>query len=120
MSLTPEQNTERYREYYRRYLSKPGNKRKQFAQRQVFQAIETGILVRPDACETCGAGPTEAHHPDYSKPLYVLWLCRACHKALHRKTHCVHGHEYTPKNTYYRPDGNRFCAECARIRARRK
>lgn len=35
------------------------------------------------------------------------------------KTHCVHGHEYTPENTYRRPDNNhRQCAECKRERVR--
>ena len=32
--------------------------------------------------------------------------------AMHaRKTHCVHGHEYTPDNTYVRPTG-RECRTC--------
>lgn len=32
-----------------------------------------------------------------------------------RKTHCLRGHEYTPENTRYRPDGSRRCWECHRI-----
>lgn len=31
-----------------------------------------------------------------------------------RKTHCANGHEYTPENTYIRPNG-RACRECRRI-----
>jgi len=31
-----------------------------------------------------------------------------------RKTHCIHGHEYTPENTAMRPDGSRKCIECRR------
>lgn len=31
------------------------------------------------------------------------------------RTHCPQGHEYTPKNTYTYPDGNRACQECRRI-----
>lgn len=31
-----------------------------------------------------------------------------------RKTHCVHGHEYTPENTYVKPTGWRECRTCKR------
>lgn len=39
-------------------------------------------------------------------------------------THCVNGHEYTPENTYSKPNGKRMCricknAEKARYRARK-
>ncbi len=38
------------------------------------------------------------------------------------KTHCIHGHEYTPENTYSPPTRpeHRNCRECIRIRARAK
>lgn len=36
-----------------------------------------------------------------------------------RKTACIHGHEFTPENTYVRPDGTgRYCKECRRQRCR--
>jgi HNH endonuclease len=31
-----------------------------------------------------------------------------------RKTHCVHGHEFTAENTKPRRDGSRICRECER------
>jgi hypothetical protein len=36
-------------------------------------------------------------------------------------THCVHGHEYTPENTYWRPSkvAGRDCRQCIRERAKR-
>jgi hypothetical protein len=44
-----------------------------------------------------------------------------------QKTHCPHGHEYTPENTYHNPNpnGGRMCRTCkrahdARDRARRR
>lgn len=33
-----------------------------------------------------------------------------------RKTHCKHGHGFTPSSTYMRPDGNRDCKACAKSR----
>ena len=38
------------------------------------------------------------------------------------KTHCPHGHEYTPENTFYRkpPSNQRECVTCMRERCRRQ
>lgn len=34
-----------------------------------------------------------------------------------RRTHCIHGHEFTPQNTYVRKDGQgRVCRTCQRSR----
>jgi hypothetical protein len=53
----------------------------------VVRALKRGSLVRPDECSHCGAvastDPIQALHPDYSKPLDVVWLCRACHRREH-------------------------------------
>jgi len=35
-----------------------------------------------------------------------------------KQTHCMHGHEFTPSNTYIRPNGSRACNECHRLRQR--
>ncbi len=35
-------------------------------------------------------------------------------RALGQITHCVHGHEYTPENTYVAKNGRRTCKECKR------
>lgn len=35
-----------------------------------------------------------------------------------QRTHCRNGHEWTPDNTYVRPDGKRVCRECYRARNR--
>jgi len=53
------------------------------ARQAVHAAINRGELVRRP-CAHCGAGKAQAHHHDYSKPLEVEWLCRACHDAEHR------------------------------------
>lgn len=36
-------------------------------------------------CWECGGLKTEAHHPVYSLPLDVVWLCRKHHRQLHRE-----------------------------------
>ena len=41
-----------------------------------------------------------------------------CGSKKREQTHCVHGHEFTPENTYIRPTGNRSCRECNRRHAR--
>ena len=33
---------------------------------------------------------------------------------------CIHGHEYTPENTYTYPDGRTECRECKRSRKRKR
>lgn len=43
-------------------------------------ALRTGKLV-PKPCVHCGTGESiEAHHPDYSRPLDVVWCCFKCHR----------------------------------------
>lgn len=55
----------------------------------VRSAILQGTLVRPDKCSSCGKAALfakdgrpliQAHHPDYDRPLYVVWLCTKCHR----------------------------------------
>lgn len=48
---------------------------------QFHQALRAG-LVKPLPCWVCGE-KAEAHHPDYSAPLDVVWLCRSHHKQAH-------------------------------------
>lgn len=55
------------------------------AYRAVEAALIAGILVRPSKCSACGSEAEwiDAHHEDYTLPLVVEWLCRACHRSLH-------------------------------------
>lgn len=54
------------------------------AHRILRNAVLTGAVVRPIACESCGLiCRADAHHDDYSLPLAVRWLCRKCHVAHH-------------------------------------
>jgi hypothetical protein len=43
-------------------------------------ALRDGMLERKTSCEGCGLPKRlEKHHPDYSRPLLVVWLCKPCH-----------------------------------------
>lgn len=48
----------------------------------VAAAIRDGRLFR-QCCGVCGEMKTDAHHPDYSKPLDVQWLCSHHHHQWH-------------------------------------
>ena len=50
----------------------------------VNNAVKRGDIV-PGACSRCPEKKAEAHHPDYEKHLDVVWLCRRCHRKLHRE-----------------------------------
>ncbi len=39
----------------------------------------------PEQCERCGALPEERHHPDYSQPFLVEFLCKSCHTRAHNE-----------------------------------
>lgn len=59
------------------------NRDKKSAHSKVSQAINNGSLKK-EPCSLCGKEETEAHHPDYSKPLCVMWLCQKCHALVHK------------------------------------
>lgn len=52
------------------------------AHNKVNAAVRDGRL-KPEPCFVCG-NKAVAHHPDYSRPLQVTWLCPEHHKQAHR------------------------------------
>ena len=51
--------------------------------RKIMQtAIKNKELIR-QPCEKCGDEKTQGHHPDYSKPLDIIWLCKRHHVEEH-------------------------------------
>lgn len=50
----------------------------------IMNALAYGKIIRPDHCSVCNKiCVPEGHHPDYSKPLEVVWVCKDCHTAIH-------------------------------------
>ena len=56
------------------------------AQAKVYRALASGKLVK-QPCFLCG-DVAEAHHPDYSRPLDVVWLCAPHHRQAHLLIDC--------------------------------
>ena len=69
-------------EYQRNRRAK--NPIKYKANNLLSSAIKCGRAEK-NPCQKCGDTVAEAHHPDYTKPLDVVWLCRSCHLAEHGK-----------------------------------
>lgn len=66
--------------YFKNYFKVGNNKKK----RDVRNLTNRRIKAK-SPCEVCGNKVAEKHHPDYNKPLEVVWLCRQHHIDLHIK-----------------------------------
>ena len=49
----------------------------------VGNALRRGLLKKTP-CLVCGVENVEGHHPDYSRPMDVVWLCTPHHKEVHK------------------------------------
>ncbi|HEP6279823.1 TPA: hypothetical protein VDA67_006397 [Burkholderia vietnamiensis] len=53
------------------------------AKGQVAAALLAG-RIQKTPCFVCGSSEVEGHHPDYSHPLDVVWLCHLHHAQTHK------------------------------------
>jgi hypothetical protein len=69
------------------------NREARNARSLVAAALKSGNLVKSKTCERCEKRKRnlQGHHPDYSKPLNVQWLCPPCHSLIHPHHNNVHG-----------------------------
>jgi hypothetical protein len=58
--------------------------KKQYLAHQLVAYYKRNGLIKPEPCNICGK-KAEAHHPDYRKPLEVIWLCSKHHKEMHNE-----------------------------------
>lgn len=64
----------------------PEQRFKQRIRQVVRYALKTKKISKPDFCCVCNKKcRIDAHHEDYSKPLDIMWVCRACHAEIHRR-----------------------------------
>jgi hypothetical protein len=77
------------RDYARACYYKPEGRRKILARHAANWAVLLGLIDRRHECEHCGMSDREVglqkHHPDYRKPIDVVWLCPACHGKEHHR-----------------------------------
>ena len=57
---------------------------KRKAGRAAYKAKRKGLLIA-EPCRDCGEAEVDMHHPDYSRPLDVVWLCKPCHRKEHQE-----------------------------------
>lgn len=69
-------NLKKSRDFRKRYPEKYS------AWNKTKGALDGGRLIKLP-CVVCGEHTVDAHHPDYTQPLYVVWLCRKHHKEAH-------------------------------------
>ena len=93
------QRSEKHKERVKKYLSNPkalkltraskakwekNNKIKKRAHAAIREMIKKGTIQRSKKCSKCGLkGKIEGHHKDYNKPKEYIWICKACHTAIH-------------------------------------
>jgi hypothetical protein len=71
--------TEEYRKYRKKYPEKVK------AQQKLNREFRKGNIKR-SPCYKCGEiYKVHAHHPNYCKPLEIIWVCSIHHKELHKK-----------------------------------
>ena len=63
------------------YATDPSYRARKVARSRARHALVRGEIHRAPC--RCGNPDAEMHHPDYSKPLEVVWLCKGCHRLEH-------------------------------------
>jgi len=75
--------TEHGKRKIKEYVEK--NREKSMVRWKTNNAIRDGKLQKAEKCTVClSSEDIEAHHPDYEKPLQVVWLCKRCHMKIHK------------------------------------
>lgn len=60
------------------------NPEKYKARNRVNNSVRSGKVEKGKSCFFCEkVSGLQAHHPDYSRPLDVYWLCPSCHGKVH-------------------------------------
>ena len=47
--------------------------------------------IKKQPCKRCKSQNSQMHHPNYKKPLLIIWLCGSCHQLLHKEKNVKRG-----------------------------
>jgi arylsulfatase A-like enzyme len=72
-------------ERMREYRKNPETRKRNLARWMLNRKKQSGA-IHSEPCTFCGKEETQAHHPDYDKPLLIVWLCGDCHRKVHPRT----------------------------------
>lgn len=64
------------------YYHRPSVLVREQAKQAVRKAVRNGTLKKRP-CIVCRERKSQGHHPDYTKPLQVIWLCSKHHNEIH-------------------------------------
>lgn len=59
-------------------------RRKDLCRSFINKLVSRGEMTRLP-CAKCGEARVQGHHPDCGDPYRVIWLCKLCHRELHRE-----------------------------------
>ena len=68
----------------KRYSRDPRLRMRHEARWQAREAVKRGKIKR-SSCAHCAEPKAQIHHPDYYKPLEIIWLCVNCHRREHMR-----------------------------------
>lgn len=90
------ENSKKHKEYMKEYYQKNKEKLKEYSKQQYHNNPEVKfkhsvrtkaqkiIIPKGTLCQKCHQSlAVERHHPDYSQPLKVIFVCRDCHRLIH-------------------------------------
>lgn len=82
----PYKDPQKRREAYSRWRSK--NKDRHAAYQRILYAAKKANK-NPEKCSVNGCDSLgERHHPDYTKPAEIIWICRFHHRRTHHAGSC--------------------------------
>lgn len=70
------------REWRKTHPLTPEQRKRDIARSMSRMYVKRGLIARLP-CQLCGDPAAQRHHPDYDRPLLIVWLCKNHHRAVH-------------------------------------